>query len=415
MSIIFARNYIILFLISLNKDLKTEVMKFQFNTIKLITLSLFLATAFSCSNDDEPLPIVIEEEEEQVEVIAPATYSFERGGATTVSYGGQSARLNMAEQLFGKLKDADVSAATLLEMFNDGTGFDDAALNASGKKLGNKTAAYGNASVQPKIAGFLTEYADNVSTKFNDDASAGVAGTHTGAGGRTVRINAKGMELNQVFAKSLIGALVMDQVAYGYLSAKKIGDDVDNDASGLGAGEYTTMEHHWDEGLGYVYGQEEDIETAATPQGNGVLFNKYLKKVSADGKEEPGLGATIYDAFKLGRAAIVAGDATVKNEQAEIVKTKMSRVILYKAAYYLRGAATAREASAVDYADFFHGLSEGYGFVLSLQFTYDASGASYFSHEEVTTMLTSLEAGNGFWDITPSELNAMAAQIEAKI
>ncbi len=390
-------------------------MKFQFNTIKLITLSLFLATAFSCSNDDEPLPIVIEEEEEQVEVIAPATYSFERGGATTVSYGGQSSRLNMAEQLFGKLKDADVSAATLLEMFNDGTGFDDAALNASGKKLGNKTAAYGNASVQPKIAGFLTEYADNVSTKFNDDASAGVAGTHTGAGGRTVRINAKGMELNQVFAKSLIGALVMDQVAYGYLSAKKIGDDVDNDATGLGAGEYTTMEHHWDEGLGYVYGQEEDIETAATPQGNGVLFNKYLKKVSADGKEEPGLGATIYDAFKLGRAAIVAGDATVKNEQAEIVKTKMSRVILHKAAYYLRGAATAREASSVDYADFFHGLSEGYGFVLSLQFTYDASGASYFSHEEVTTMLTSLEAGNGFWDITPSELNAMAAQIEAKI
>ncbi len=285
-------------------------MKFQFNTIKLITLSLFLATAFSCSNDDEPLPIVIEEEEEQVEVIAPATYSFERGGATTVSYGGQSSRLNMAEQLFGKLKDADVSAATLLEMFNDGTGFDDAALNASGKKLGNKTAAYGNASVQPKIAGFLTEYADNVSTKFNDDASAGVAGTHTGAGGRTVRINAKGMELNQVFAKSLIGALVMDQVAYGYLSAKKIGDDVDNDASGLGAGEYTKMEHHWDEGLGYVYGQEEDIETAATPLGNGVLFNKYLKKVSADGKEEPGLGATIYDAFKLGRAAIVAGDAT---------------------------------------------------------------------------------------------------------
>ncbi|MFL3660917.1 MAG: DUF4856 domain-containing protein [Polaribacter sp.] len=402
-------------------------MKFQFNTIKLITLSLFLATAFSCSNDDEPLPIVIEEEEEQVEVIAPATYSFERGGATTVSYGGQSARLNMAASLFSKLNDENVSAATLLEMFNEGKGFtaEDgadaeeqaaiAALNASGKKLGNKTAAYGNASVQPKIAGFLTEYAEDVSTNFNTNAEAGVAGSHTGAGGRTVRINGKGMELNQVFAKSLIGALVMDQVAYGYLSAKKIGDDVDNDATGLGAGEYTTMEHHWDEGLGYVYGQEDDIETAATPQGNGVLFNKYLKKVSADGKEEPGLGAIIYDAFKLGRAAIVAGDATVKNEQAEIVKTKMSRVILHKAAYYLRGAATAREASSVDYADFFHGLSEGYGFVLSLQFTYDASGASYFSHEEVTTMLTSLEAGNGFWDITPSELNAMAAQIEAKI
>ena len=490
MSIIFARNYIILFLISLNKDLKTEVMKFQFNTIKLITLSLFIATAFSCSNDEEPLPVEIVDttvpvitltgdatvsievgatyadqgatatddvdgnitdnivtattvdtdvvgaytvtynvkdasDNEAAEVTrtvnitavpvitAPETYSFERGGATTVSYGGQSSRLNMSVELFDMLNDENVAAATLLQMFNEGTGFADAALNASGKKLGNKTASYGDASVQPKIEGFLTEYADNVSTKFNDDASAGVAGSHTGAGGRTVRINGKGMELNQVFAKSLIGALVMDQVAYGYLSATKIGDDVDNDASALGAGEYTTMEHHWDEGLGYVYGQEDDIENAATPQGKGVLFNKYLKKVN--GSEEPGLATEIYDAFKLGRAAIVAGNGTLRDEQAEIVKTKMSRVILHKAAYYLRGAASAREAASVDYADFFHGLSEGYGFVLSLQFTYDSSGASYFSYAEVAEMLATLEAGNGFWDVTAADLNAMAAQIEAKI
>ena len=45
------------------------------------------------------------------------------------------------------------------------------------------------------------------------------------------------------------------------------------------------MEHHFDEGLGYVYGQESDITTAATPQGNGILFNKYLKKVDADNGE----------------------------------------------------------------------------------------------------------------------------------
>ena len=381
-------------------------MKLYHNSIKLFMVSIIMMANVSCNNETDPIA---------EEVIAPATYMFQRGGESTVSYGGQSSRLNMSVELFDMLSDEDVAATALLQMFNEGTGFADAALNESGKKLGNKTAAYGDASVQPKIAGFLTEYADNVSSNFVVDAEAGVAGSHTGAGGRTVRVNAKGMELNQVFAKSLIGALVMDQAAYGYLSATKIGDDVDNDASGLGAGEYTKMEHHWDEGLGYVYGQEDDITMAATPQGNGVLFNKYLKKVSADGKEEPGLGATIYDAFKLGRAAIVAGDATVRDEQAEIVKTKMSRVILHKAAYYLRGAATAREAASVDYADFFHGLSEGYGFVLSLQFTYDASGVSYFSHAEVATMLTSLEAGNGFWDITPAALNAMAAQIEAKI
>jgi len=394
-------------------------MKIYYNSIKLLVASMLIATNFSCSSDDDQVITTPNE------VIAPDTYVFERQGESTVSYGGQTARLDMAASLFGKLNDENVDGASLLQMFEDGTGFTaedgasqdqiDAinALNSSGKKLGNKTAAYGDASVQPKIAGFLTEYAENVSTNFNVDAAVGVSGSHTGSGGRTVRINEKGMELNQVFAKSLIGALVMDQVAYGYLSEVKIGDDVDNDASALGAGEYTTMEHHFDEGLGYVYGQESDITTASTPQGNGILFNKYLKKVNES--EEPGLATEIYDAFKLGRAAIVANNSIVRDEQAEIVKTKMSRVILHKAAHYLRGAAEAKAAADVDYADYFHGLSEGYGFILSLQFTYDADGMNYFSHSEVEAMLAALETGNGFWDRTPSELNDMAAQIEAKL
>jgi hypothetical protein len=394
-------------------------MKIYYNSIKLLVASMLIATNFSCSSDDDQVITTPNE------VIAPDTYVFERQGESTVSYGGQTARLDMAASLFGKLNDENVDGASLLQMFEDGTGFTaedgasqdqiDAinALNSSGKKLGNKTAAYGDASVQPKIAGFLTEYAENVSTNFNVDAGIGVSGSHTGSGGRTVRINEKGMELNQVFAKSLIGALVMDQVAYGYLSEVKIGDDVDNDASALGAGEYTTMEHHFDEGLGYVYGQESDITTASTPQGNGILFNKYLKKVNES--EEPGLATEIYDAFKLGRAAIVANNSIVRDEQAEIVKTKMSRVILHKAAHYLRGAAEAKAAADVDYADYFHGLSEGYGFILSLQFTYDADGMNYFSHSEVEAMLAALETGNGFWDRTPSELNDMAAQIEAKL
>ena len=123
----------------------------------------------------------------------------------------------------------------------------------------------------------------------------------------------------------------------------------------------------------------------------------------------------IYDAFVAGRAAIVAGSSSVRDAQAEIVKTKMSRVILHKAAHYLRGAAEAKAAANVDYADYFHGLSEGYGFVLSLQFTYDADGMNYFSFSEVDSMLSTLESGNGFWDRTPSELDNMASQIEAKL
>ena len=370
----------------------------------ILSLAVFSILLFSCSDDDSVVVVDV-----------PNTYEFTRGCLSTVSYGGQTARVEMAASLMGQLNSENVSASDLLTMFNDGTGFSDDALNNSGKKLGNKTAAYGDASVQPKIVGFITEYAEDVSTNFNTDAQVGIAGSHTGAGGRTVRVNGKGMELNQVFAKSLIGALVMDQVAYGYLSPTKIGDDVDNDATTLGAGEYTPMEHHFDEGLGYVYGQESNIAAAASPDGSGVLFAKYLKKVNSDAGEEPGIAIEIYDAFKKGRAAIVANDSELRDAQAEIVKTKMSRVILHKAAYYLRGAAEDLEASEIDYANYFHGLSEGYGFVLSLQFTYDQNGESYFSHVEVHTMLSILESGNGFWDRTPAELNSLAAQIEAKL
>ena len=373
----------------------------------ILSLAVFSTLLFSCTDDDSAVVI-----EQPVVVEAPDTYTFTREGETTVSFGGQTSRLEMAASLMGQLNSENVLASDLLTMFNDGTGFGDSTLDDSGKKLGNKTAAYGDESVVEDIRAFITEYADVVSTSFSTDAEAGVAGSHTGAGGRTVRINGKGMELNQVFAKSLIGALVMDQVAYGYLSATKIGDAVENVALEDGKN-YTKMEHHFDEGFGYVYGQESDITAAASPDGSGVLFAKYLKKVNAS--EEPGIATEIYDAFKMGRAAIVANDSEVRDAQAEIVKTKMSRVILHKAAYYLRGAAEAKSAAAVDYADYFHGLSEGYGFVLSLQFTYDQNGESYFSHAEVDTMLSALEAGNGFWDITPEELNAMAAQIEAKL
>jgi hypothetical protein len=39
----------------------------------------------------------------------------------------------------------------------------------------------------------------------------------------------------------------------------------------------------------------------------------------------------------------------------------------------------------------------------------------YFSHEQVHTMLATLEAGNGFWDRTPAELIQMADDIASAI
>ena len=170
-----------------------------------------------------------------------------------------------------------------------------------------------------------------------------------------------------------MGAMVVDQMNNNYLTATKLdGDGTTNNTDGLGAGEYTSMEHYWDEGYGYLYGYNNehvggtDNNANGPAEGTGVLVNKYLKKLNEG--SHPGIADVIYDAFKLGRAAIVAGDYTLRDEQAAIIQEHMDKIIAQKAIDYLTGGAETI-SSGSPREDSFHGLSEGYGFVLSLQFT----------------------------------------------
>ena len=73
--------------------------------------------------------------------VLPEEYSFTRNGVQTVYYTGQTARLEMATELKGHMNDSAKTKDQLDTMFNSGTGFDDATLDSSGKKVGNKTAS----------------------------------------------------------------------------------------------------------------------------------------------------------------------------------------------------------------------------------------------------------------------------------
>ncbi len=285
----------------------------NFKQLLVMFLGIFL---FAC--EDDPAEVV------EIVVTPPATYTFERDGQSTVSFSGQSARLEMAAELGTWLNTPMKTAAELDAMFNDGTGFGNPALAASGKKLGNKTASSSIASstVKPQFDALIVDVTSNVFPNVANDASAGTPGTYTDPGGRTVIINGKGHEINQLFIKGLMGALVCDQIIWGYLSTGKLdgGTNVaDNDAGTLVDGKsYTTMEHYWDEGFGYLYGLDADLNTAAVEAGSSggdVLVSKYMNKV--DGSSLPGISQEIYDAFKHGRAAIVAGAYDVRDEQAE--------------------------------------------------------------------------------------------------
>ena len=333
---------------------------------------------------------------ETVETPTEFTYLF--NGSSTVSYGGQTARLNMVSEMMNALADPTTSSDALMGMFeNSGSYFSDATLNSSTKQIKNKTAYYSSSTAQIAIHTsfntWFTDYATNVApivgtTTMASSGSAGMVGNR--------ELNAKGMEYDQIVAKSLIGALCLDQVVNGYLSQVKIGNTIDNIDRTEG---HTLMEHHWDEGFGYVYGKFGPDNISGDLATDGLL-GKYLNKYDD-------YSTIVFEAFKRGRQAIIQNCSETRDEQAQIIKETLSIVVATRAESYLRDAAAADDLSA----DYFHALSEGYGFILSLQFTYTADGTPYFSNAEVNTMLATLEAGNGFWDRTDAELIQMADAI----
>ena len=398
---------------------------------KPILLILLTSIIFvSCSKDDDVEYItetitetVIVTETQTVNVEVPVTvnvevpysYEFARAGVSTVSFSGQTARLNMADELYAALNTNTFTKAQMLEMFNDGTGFSDASLNSSGKKMGNKTAAspLASSTVKPQFDAMITDFADNVIPNWATDASNGQAGVLTDAT-RTIHVNAKGHEIDQTFIKGIIGAMAVDQIVNNYITPYQLDSGTrvaDNDNGVLSSGkDYTDMEHKWDEGFGYLYGQEANasrLDLGTSPTGNGTTLNKYFKKINAS--NQVGIGVTVFDAFRRGRAYIVAKLYDDRDEQATIIKKELSKVIAYKAVDYLNGYMT--KIAAGNTADAFHALSEGYGFIMSLQFTNDGNDNPYFTNSEVNAFLASMD---NFWTVENSNLESIRDEISAK-
>lgn len=389
-------------------------------TVKLLSLAFVGILFGSCSDDDD------NQGNNNNDVVAPATYSFTRDGASTVSYSGQSTRIAMAEEFISATKDETATAEQLQNMFDhkeNAQDYSDASLNASNKSVRSKTAAsydYFNtnatdaSAIKSQFDGWISAQVTEVFPNWTADAAAGQAGKIQEAGGGSTRyVNAKGLEYNQALAKSLIGGLMTDQMLNNYLGTGVLDageNTVDNDNETLsGDKNYTTMEHKWDEAFGYLYGAEPD---ATNPElGVDSFLNKYLARVEGD-PDFTGIAANIYNAFKMGRAAIVAKNYEVRDQQAEILREEVSKIIGVRAVYYLQQGKGNLES---DKASAFHDLSEGFGFVYSLQFTRKPGTTSpYLSKAQVDDFISQLEAGNGFWDVTAETLDAMSDAIAAE-
>lgn len=388
--------------------------------MKNLALSLFvLGSVFvSCSNDDEIT---------NHSVVAPETYVFERDGNSTVSFTGQTTRVLMAEDIITALMDPSKTVSKIDAMFAHVEGeanFSNADLNASDKNVRSKVAAsidYFSANttdanaIKADFDSWIKGQVDSVFPNWETDAARGVAGKIQEAGGGSVRyVNAKGLEYNQAFNKGLTGALMVDQALNNYLGTAVLDEATnraDNDAGTVVSGKnYTNMEHKWDEAYGYVYGLNANAANPNLDLGADSFLNKYIGRVEGD-TDFVGIADDIFQAFKLGRAAIVAKNYEVRDQQAEIIKEKISEIIGIRAVYYLQ---QAKPLLITNTGAAFHDLSEGFGFIYSLQFTRKPNANEpYFTKSEVDAFIATLTKNNGFWDITEAELDAMSNTISA--
>jgi hypothetical protein len=388
---------------------------------KTLPFALLLMALAACEDENK-------EPSNQLDV--PASYQFERQGSSTVAFPGQTTRLKMAMELANGMLDFSKDSTTLLAQYanqgpngGDVSPFSEAALNNSEKSLQRKTAASAlyfasnateAAAIRNDFRSWISAQTKTVFPAQNQAAGPGQPGQI--ADGTSVRyVNAKGLEYDQMLAKSLIGALMADQAINNYLTPAVLdagANRADNDAGTTVAGyAYTTMEHKWDEAYGYVFGLAPNpAEPLATLGNDDDFLNKYLYKVDQKPAFQ-GIAQKVFDAFKRGRAAIVAGQYGERDAQAAIIQREISRLIAIMAVHYLNTGAEALRNN--EQGTVFHQLSEAMGFLYSLRFTHDPSNnAPYFSRSEVDALLaqTYPEQG-GFWNLQASDLEALAQQI----
>jgi hypothetical protein len=349
----------------------------------------------------------------------PSSYEFKNeSNISTVDFSGQKTRLEMLDQMSTWMGGTTpVSEATLLAMY-DGTGFTDAALNSSGKKLSDKTASsvdyfsginLEQKSIRDTLKSLFKDAA--LLTNGSTEASAGVAGYYMD-GVKKRYFNANGLEPQQVFVKGMMGACLLDQIVNNYLSKTKLDDAsnlTNNTNKVVEAGKtYTTMEHAWDEAYGYIYGLDNLSANPAVYK----FWSSYINQVNAD----PNFNTTkdaILKAFIQGRVAITKADYTTRDAQVAIIRAELSKVPAVRAVFYLNEGKT--KLGTANRKAAFHALSEAYGFIWCLRFTQNpTTKAPYFSKEEVDVMLADLVKGtNGFYDI--NYLNTALIPIATKI
>lgn len=373
----------------------------------LIASTLISGLTFTSCKKDET------ETTEENQYSVPSTYTFtDDAGNNTVSFSGQTERMDMLGELTNTLKSANtagtsISAADLKNMYNNtNSPFSDADLNASSKNLASKTAYNGadgsaDATTKQKFEAFMDSIALlSANTTSNvEDGEPGTAGIWPvdGGGKGPYLMDENGVEYTQYIEKGLMGAVFASQMTVHYLQTVK--DDDNSTAKDPDNGKYyTEMEHHWDEAYGYF--------TSATdfPQNGAVYWGKY-----ALGRESLiGSATKIAEAFRTGRAAISNQDYTARDEQADIICDEMEKLQAATVIHYFNSAIDNFNTEATK----MHALSEAYAFLDGMRYGYNAISGDGVSSTEIDTILAIFE---DFTSVSVLELNQAKNELSSKV
>lgn len=379
-------------------------MSFKYASLALVALAFGFS---SCDKNDNETAPALRTKMDASTLTATSRYteSFkDASGQSTVDLVTSNQRLDMFTEFNTYMSLVAVAppaapqtldVAKLQGMYaNTGSYFTGAGLNASGLSLRATTAA----SFSGTDAELVRRYMDQQITKLatasqsvNQVAAPGVAGRI----GRYL-VDEKGVEVNQVIQKALLGALLLDQIGNVMLTDNALKA---NNSKVVDGKAYSELEHNWD--LAYGYLTSNAIMTTdinLTPRER--FLAGYLNE--KNGPASPG----VYMAFLKGRAAIVNNDATGVQAQAAIIRTELEKTIALSAVSYL-----SNWKAASDPAVKAHALGEGLGFIYSLRFCTKYGANAAFSDG----VLNPLTAGtNGAWSLTNAQADVAINAIKTK-
>ncbi len=316
----------------------------------------------SCKKDEDNGPSV-------KPYTVPTTYTFSNS-----SYTQPAQRVQMVAEIDNYLKLANAGSVTnivpldpgkLNNMFsNTGNPFTNPALNTSGINISTLTA-------DPAL---FKSFADSVLI-YNTGAIANNTGTggFIPRGANKIIVGPRGLEYGQAFVKGTMGALLFKEAVTALSTVKS-----------MPASDTTAAQKKWDEAFGYLSVPANYDTAVAYPSSDPnrpLLWGGYL----AERGKSIQAGGTLFQAFLKGRAAIGGYDVNVRNAQADIILRKWEQLAAAAALNYVTSP-TASSAIG-NYGSQLHGLSEGFGFILSLKYRAAGSPLSETDFNSLNTII----------------------------